>query len=181
MANSPFDVTVDYKKLEELENLEARIGFRLDKFGHEVPDPTPLSLPSGFRRPETLQEQVRRLVRTQLSQAAAEQGEETFEESEDFDVDDDFDPSTPFEVFFDPALNREVSADEFARNHEKYKQRYMKAQAEYYQKMDADDIIHDNLIRRAYMEKQRGAGQPAPREAEGRSSLAPEAPPAKQS
>lgn len=158
---------------DEVENLEAKIAVRLDNFGREIPDPEPLTLPSGFRRPETLQEQVRRLVRTQLSMQAAESGAETFEESEDFDVDDDFDPNTPYEVFFDPALNREISADEFARNHETYKKRYMKAQEQFYAQMDAEGIMRENL----YRAKRRGAGvSPAPR-----SSQEPEAPPAKQS
>lgn len=147
--------------LAEIENLEAKIAVRLNEAGWEVPDPTPLTLPSGFRRPETLQEQVRRLVRSTVSQIAADQGVETFEDSEDFDVDDDFDPNTPYEVFFDPALNREVSAEEFNRNHEIYKKRYLKAQEQYYNQMDAEEIIHDNLLRRKHQEKAGAGGKPA--------------------
>lgn len=139
----------EYERLERIQNLEAAIGFRLDEFGHEVPDPTPVSLPSGFRRPETLQEQVARLVRSRLSQLAGEQGDDTFEESEDFEVDDDFDPNTPYEEFFDPALNRAVTPEEFQRNHELYKKRYLKAQQEYYAKIDEQEIMEDNLIRAA--------------------------------
>lgn len=144
----------DYERLERIQNLEAAIGFRLDEFGHEVPDPTPLAMPSGFRRPETLQEQVARLVRSRLSQIADEQGAETFEESEDFEVDDDFDPNTPYEEFFDPALNRAVTPEEFQRNHELYKKRYLKAQQDYYQKIDEQEIMEDNLIRAAARERQ---------------------------
>lgn len=61
----------------------------LDERGWEIPDPTPMAWPAGVRRPETLTEQIRRLVRLEVSQAAAAQGMETFEESDDFDVDDD--------------------------------------------------------------------------------------------
>lgn len=142
-----------YEELEKLENLEARIGVRLDHLGREVPDPTPMSMPSGFKRPETLAEQVQRLVRTQVSRQAEEAGFETFEDSEDFDVDDDFDPTSPYEAFFDPALNREISADEFNRNHELYKKRYMQAQQEYFSKIDEQEIMEENLIRRAAQER----------------------------
>lgn len=175
MSENPF--------LEQIENLEAKIAVRLDHLGREIPDPEPLVLPSGFRRPETLQEQVRRLVRTSLSLQAAEEGYETFEESEDFNVDDEVDPSTPYEEFFDPALNRSITPQEFERNHEIYKKRYLKAQEEFYQKLDAEGIIQENLFRaarRARQEKSRGAdggGQPP----SDSSYQAPKAPPAEQS
>lgn len=163
-----------YEELEKLENLEARIGVRLDHNGHEVPDPTPLSLPSGFKRPETLAEQVARLVRSErFKQEMAQAGAETFDESEDFDIDDDFDPNSPYEAFFDPALNREVSADEFNRNHELYKKRYMKAQEEYFSKLDHEEIIHDNLVRRAAAERKNKGGvgdTPTPSSSKGSSS-----------
>lgn len=86
---------------------------KLDDFGQEIPSDEKLTLPSGFKRPETLAEQVARLVRShELARAAAESGHETFEEADDFEVDDDFDPSTPFEPWFDPVLRREVTAAE---------------------------------------------------------------------
>lgn len=78
--------------------------------GHEIPDPRPMTMPSGFRRPETLAEQVQRLVRQSISRQAAEEGKETFEEANDFDLPDDPpDPSTPFEPFFDPVLGVELT------------------------------------------------------------------------
>jgi len=93
--------------------------------GRERPDPKPLEIPSGMKRPETLAEQVQRLVRTQISEEAAAQGFETFEESEDFDVDDDIsDPSTPYEVVFDPVLGQEISPAEFRANQVIYRKRY---------------------------------------------------------
>lgn len=80
---------------------------------NEVPDPTPMAIPIGFKRPETLAEQVRRLVRSeQLSSYARSQGMESFEEAEDFDVDDDFDPRTPYELEFDPAVGKEITRGE---------------------------------------------------------------------
>lgn len=103
---------------------------KLDKNGHEVPDPKPLSIPMGYKRPETLQEQVQRLIRSSMSEYAALQDAETFEEADDFDIEDDeLDPSTPYEMEFDPVLGREVSPAEFAANLEYYRGLYEKAAA----------------------------------------------------
>lgn len=65
---------------------------------HEFPDDTPVEVPLNFRRPLTLQEEIQRLIRNQMSQNAAAQGFESFEEANDFDVDDDADPFTQYEV-----------------------------------------------------------------------------------
>lgn len=100
---------------------------RLDEHGREVPDPTPLRIPGGFKRPETLQEQVARLVRGSISREAEDAGFETFEESEDFDVDDDFDPRTPFEVVFDPVLG-EVTPHDLRKFEGEYRRKYMSLQ-----------------------------------------------------
>lgn len=109
----------------------------LDEYGHEVPDSTPMSLPSGFKRPETLAEQVQRLVRTSISRQAEEAGLETFEESEDFELPDDpTDPSTPYEEYFDPLLGRGITADEFRQNFAIYKQRYLDAEMRAYEVME---------------------------------------------
>lgn len=94
----------------------------LDENGHEIPDPRPMAIPSGLGRPETLEEQVRRLVR---SNAFTEPGQETFEEAEDFDVDDDFDPSTPYELQFDPVLGKEVSPQMILENRDRYDKEVM--------------------------------------------------------
>lgn len=78
----------------------------LNEKGQEVLDPNPLVIPAGFERPLTLQEQIRRLMRTeyqQLLQTGADPNDiESPEEAEDFDVDDDFDPASPFEEGFMP-------------------------------------------------------------------------------
>lgn len=85
----------------------------LDDQGREIPDPKPLRIPLGFKRPETLAEQVQRLVRNGLSIAAEARGAETWEEADDFDIDDDPpDPYSPFEAVFDPLLERDVTAAE---------------------------------------------------------------------
>jgi len=70
----------------------------LDEKGWEVPDPTPLARAVRFQRPPTLQEQIRAMIRTHLSSQAQSQGLETWEEANDFEVGDDYDPSSPWEL-----------------------------------------------------------------------------------
>lgn len=69
----------------------------LDERGREVLDSTPVAIPVGFKRPESLAETIRRLVRSQVSSYASEHGLESFEEANDFDVDGDVPIKTPYE------------------------------------------------------------------------------------
>lgn len=108
----------------------------LNEDGHEVGDPDPISLPAGFKIPETLAMQVQRLVRSHISRQAAEAGFETFEEAEDFEVGDDNDPSTPYETFFDPVLGAEITPTEFKANEAVYRHRYLRAQQDYFRSLD---------------------------------------------
>jgi len=68
------------------------------KVRHEHLDPTPIALPVGLDRPPSMAELVQRYVRTALSQHAADSGHETFEEADDFDVDDDPEIRTKYEL-----------------------------------------------------------------------------------
>lgn len=92
------------KKL--LEKLKKRVGKT------EPVDSKPMAIPVGFRRPPTLQEQVQRLIRNEASRYALENGMESFEDADDFEVGDDFEPNSPHELVFDPELGREMSKDE---------------------------------------------------------------------
>lgn len=121
---------------------ERRIAL-LDENGWEIPDPTPVSLPLGFRRPERLAETIQRLVRTQLSQLAEARGMESFEESEDFDVGDDHDPASPYETFFDPILGKDLSPDEFKRNEAIYKERFLKDRKAYYEGLEKQGLLQE--------------------------------------
>lgn len=99
----------------------------LSDTGGEVLSDKPISIPAGMKRPETLAEQVARLVRSEhLAQYARDHDMETFEESEDFDCDDDFDPFSPYETVFDPVLQKDVSPHEFAQNSDAYRKAYQK-------------------------------------------------------
>lgn len=84
---------------------------KLDRaFPGEVTDPTPMAPPIGYKKQPSIWEQQRALIRQELSRHAESQGFESFEESDDFDVDDDFDPTTPYEADFDPPTEKVVEA-----------------------------------------------------------------------
>lgn len=74
-----------------------------DERGREVSDPTPVEIPVNFRRPETLQEQIRRLIRTEMSVQALNEGKETFDEADDFDIEPD-EPRSQWELDDDQLL-----------------------------------------------------------------------------
>ncbi len=103
----------------------------LDEHGHELLSDKPISVPAGFKIPETLNEQVARLVRHErFNQAVGGQDNDTFDEADDFNVGDDFDPGSPYELVFDPILQRDISAADLANNREEYAKLYMAAAKE---------------------------------------------------
>lgn len=72
-----------------------------DEHGRELCNPVPLEVDVSLQKPLSLKERVQRLLRNELSQQVSAQGFETFEESQDFDVYDDFDVPealTPYEA-----------------------------------------------------------------------------------
>lgn len=94
----------------DIEGYLASIGrrhARLDEKGREVVDPTPIAPPVGYKRPPTLVEQLRNMIRSDaLAREAAAAGYETFEEADDFDIaDDPIDPKTPYEIGFEPQIS----------------------------------------------------------------------------
>lgn len=58
--------------------------------GREVNNPRPMTIPAGFNRPPTLQEQIQRCMKVELSKQAMQQGYESWEEANDFDIEEDF-------------------------------------------------------------------------------------------
>lgn len=76
----------------------------LNLLGQEVPDPTIVDPPLGYVPQPDLMELMRRMIRNELSSAIDNSEFETFEEADDFDIDDDpVDYQSPYEEFFDPA------------------------------------------------------------------------------
>lgn len=77
----------------------------LDTHGHEIPDPTPVEPPIGYVKQPSLAEQIRQAILSdRLKREAEEAGLETFEEADDFNVGDDYDPSSPYEETFEPVV-----------------------------------------------------------------------------
>lgn len=87
--------------LTKLVDKAHRLCHSLNSDGSEAPDPQPMFVASGLKKPETLQQQIRRMIRNEASLYAMEHGSESFEEADDFDIGDDFDPESPYELEFD--------------------------------------------------------------------------------
>lgn len=83
----------------------------IDKQGREHPDPVPTAPPLGYSPPPDLLSMIRNVVQSeQLRQKAEQEGFDTFEEAEDFDLEDDpLDPLTDYEKVFEPPPQPVVS------------------------------------------------------------------------
>lgn len=73
-------------------------------------DLTPIAIPIHAHQPPTLQEQMRKYVRSHLNNYAEQTGAETFEEANDFDI-GDVDPASPHELEF--GENQEARFEQF--------------------------------------------------------------------
>lgn len=60
-----------------------------DEFGRELVDETPMEVPLALRAPMSIEERIQRAIRIQASIEAAQRGLESFDEADDFSVDDD--------------------------------------------------------------------------------------------
>lgn len=67
-----------------------------DEVGREIPNKTPVAIPVGYHRPEPLESMIARMIRAAGVNAGRE-GKETFEEADDFDVDDDEKLVSPYQ------------------------------------------------------------------------------------
>lgn len=141
----------------------------LDKDGNEIPDPQPVAIPPGFKVPETMEQMMRRLLRSpEFRDRMNENENDTFEEAEDFEVDDDtFDPHSPYEEVFDPVLGRGITHDEFVRHRDVYEQRYLDAHERAFAELDKSDALRAR--------PKRGAGV-SPADAQKAPKPPPEAP-----
>lgn len=57
--------------------------------GEEIPDPTPMSIPVGFKPPPTIQDMVAKLVKNELLRRGDADKLESFEEANDFGDEDE--------------------------------------------------------------------------------------------
>lgn len=74
------------------------LGRRTTEDGREIVSSVPMAPPIGYNKQPTMIEHIRNMVRSEhLRRAAEEAGVETFEESDDFDVEDDPFPRGAYE------------------------------------------------------------------------------------
>lgn len=81
----------------------------LDSDGFEVPDSTPGPMPVNFKRPLSLQEQVRQMIR--ISQVEAmDNMPDTVDEEDGFQsvADEDLAIQSPYDLVYDPELKRSM-------------------------------------------------------------------------
>lgn len=71
---------------------------KFDDRGRELPDDTPVEVPLNWKRPPSLREMIQQHIRTEMSLTAQGEGMETFEEADDFEVDEDPDPLSQYEL-----------------------------------------------------------------------------------
>lgn len=62
---------------------------KFDEKGRQVPDRTPVAIPARRRIDTQSLDEMRRLIREEMSREAMDRGAESFEEANDFDVGDD--------------------------------------------------------------------------------------------
>lgn len=67
----------------------------------ELLDQTPVAIPLGYKKPESMQDMLNRIIGNKFRDLQLDSETETFEEADDFDCDDDFDPASPWEEVFD--------------------------------------------------------------------------------
>lgn len=79
---------------------------RLTVDGQEIPDSVPVAPNIRTKRVDNITRRIREVLKgEQLRKEALEAGFETFEEADNFDVPDDpVDPSTPYELVFEPPV-----------------------------------------------------------------------------
>lgn len=90
--------------------------------GREIPDPTPVEIPAGYKRPESLVDMIKRLVRNDVSQFARDHGAESFEEANNFGEDEDEDD--------DLTVYEEMADDDFVDKVKAHKQQLEEQDAE---------------------------------------------------
>jgi len=113
------------KKFESVEEFNTKPTFDEDgvqvssaigKDGKEYPDPVPLEPPIGYNAPPDLMTMIRTMIRQEkFNQTLADHDYETFDEADDFDIDDDpLDALTPYEKVFEPPRAASVAPQDAA-------------------------------------------------------------------
>lgn len=83
-----------------------------DARGREIPDPTPVEVPLKFRRKPSREDDIRRLIREVISGYVESKGFESFKEADDFDISDDQEMVSPYEMTaMQEEFHEEVKSD----------------------------------------------------------------------
>ncbi|AXH76277.1 MAG: hypothetical protein [Microviridae sp.] len=92
---------------ERLNEFGEQVTSAIGTDGKEYPDPVPTAPPIGYQNPPDLMTMIRTMIHSEaLRQELAQQELETFEEADDFDIEDDpVDPLTEYEKVFLPNPN----------------------------------------------------------------------------
>lgn len=95
---------MSYKPNEDYDEDGVQRRAILDEKGREILDPIGVAPPVGYEKPFDMFAHMQNLIRSEhVRLAAMEAGAETFDEADDFDIEDDpADPTSQFEEQFDP-------------------------------------------------------------------------------
>lgn len=94
--STPLKPEITHVKIQTAKNTKYTVEFIPMASRTEQLDTTPIEVP--IQRPLTLKEEMQRFIRQEFSNQLHDDGFETFEESDDFDIDDDFDPLSEYEL-----------------------------------------------------------------------------------
>jgi len=89
---------------------------RHNEFGEEILDPIPMQPPLGYKKQLSLTEQIRQQVRLHALSLEDNSITENDEEADDFDVGDDYEPSSPYEEIFEGDVLRDAFALQNMKN-----------------------------------------------------------------
>ena len=124
--------------------------------GRLIPDETPVEVPLRFKQRETEAERIARAVTQEFSNQADAKGFESFEDAQDFDIEDDFDifPDSQFEVkemteefLEEEPMPREKTIEELALeelNQESQAQEIQNAKEKIKQQREAEQIERED-------------------------------------
>lgn len=82
------------------------------RHGYECGSSVPYAPSVGAKKPPSLEDRVRQLIRSrEVARAAEDAGKETWDEANDFDVGDDYEPDSPYEMELDGIPKEQIAAE----------------------------------------------------------------------
>lgn len=112
-TEDPSDEKIVENHIDHAHQVGARFTSLFEGSRHEILSAIPVAPPVGYKKQPSMVDHIRGLVRSEhLRHAAASAGAETFEEADDFEVGDDYDPTSPYEGDFDSPLSPPTSSSD---------------------------------------------------------------------